>query len=760
VKSPHKKPSFPSKDDLLAFIRQAPGKIGTREVARAFGLKNADRAILKRMLRQLADAGLIERRRKKLHHPGSLPHVVLSDITARDADGELIALPSEWDEAEHGPAPRIRVRVPRRARPSEVAGVGDRALLRVEESGEKDDAIRYSGRVIKLIDRGRQRVLGIFRAAPGGGGRLAPINKKELGRELAIPPGGGGDARDGDLVAVEVAARRSGYGLPSARVTERLGSLASERAVSLIAIHAHSIPHVFPPAAIAEAEAAKPARLAGREDWRTLPLVTIDPADAKDHDDAVHAVRDDDPKNPGGFVITVVIADVAHYVRPGSALDREALIRGNSVYFPDRVVPMLPERISNDLCSLKPGEDRTALGVRLVVGADGRKRSHSFHRVLMRSAARLSYVQAQAAIDGWPDETTGPLLASVLEPLYSAYRAVKRARDARAPLDLDLPERKIVLTAHNTVDRVMTPERLDAHRLIEEFMILANVAAAETLERARVPLIYRVHDEPDPERVNALREFLQSLDISFPKGGALRAEHFNRILARVKGRDVEKLVNEVVLRTQAQAEYTAENYGHFGLNLRRYAHFTSPIRRYADLVVHRGLIRAVRLGDGGLPQEQDVAALGEIGAQISAAERRAMKAERETFDRLLAHFLADRIGATFEGHISGATRAGLFVKLDDTGADGFVPARTIGADYFRYHEDRHAMIGARSGETYRLGDPVTVRLVEAAPVAGALRFELLSEGGYNVAGRRPMRREHSARVPSGNRPRRARMGKQ
>jgi ribonuclease R len=759
VKSPHKKPAFPSKDDLLAFIRQAPGKIGTREVARAFGLKNADRATLKRMLRQFADEGLIERRRKKLHHPGSLPHVVLSDITARDADGELIALPSEWDEAEHGPAPRIRVRIPRRARPSEVAGVGDRALLRVEESGENDDAIRYSGRIIKLVDRGRQRVLGIFRAAPDGGGRLAPIDKKAVGRELAIPPGAGGDARDGDLVAVEVATRRSGYGLPSAHVTERLGSLASERAVSLIAIHAHSIPHVFPAAAVAEAQAAKPARLAGREDWRKLPLVTIDPADAKDHDDAVHAVRDGDPNNPGGFVITVAIADVAHYVRPGSALDREALIRGNSVYFPDRVVSMLPERISNDLCSLKPGEDRAALAVRLVVGADGRKRSHSFHRVLMRSAARLSYVQAQAAIDGWPDETTGPLLASVLEPLYCAYRAVKRARDARAPLDLDLPERKIVLTAHNTVDRVMTPERLDAHRLIEEFMILANVATAETLERARVPLIYRVHDEPDPERVNALREFLQSLDISFPKGGALRAEHFNRILARVKGRDVEKLVNEVVLRTQAQAEYTAENYGHFGLNLRRYAHFTSPIRRYADLIVHRGLIRALRLGDGGLPQEQDGAALGEIGAQISAAERRAMKAERETFDRLLAHFLADRVGATFAGHISGATRAGLFVKLDDTGADGFVPARTIGADYFRYHEDRHALIGTRSGETYRLGDPVTVRLVEAAPVAGALRFEILSEGRYNVAGRRPMRREHQARAPSENRSRRARMGR-
>ena len=391
---------------------------------------------------------------------------------------------------------------------------------------------------------------------------------------------------------------------------------------------------------------------------------------------------------------------MALYVRPGSQLDREAEKRGNSVYFPDRVVPMLPERISNDLCSLRPGEDRAALAVRLVVGADGRKRSHSFHRVLMRSAAKLSYVQAQAAVDGWPDETTGPLLASVLEPLYSAYRAVKRARDARAPLELERPERKIVHKSDGTVDRVVTPARLNSHRLIEEFMILANVAAAETLERARVPLIYRVHDEPDPERVNALREFLQSLDISLPKAGALRAEQFNRILARVKGRDVEKLVNEVVLRTQAQAEYAAENYGHFGLNLRRYAHFTSPIRRYADLIVHRALIRALNLGEGGLNEMRG----GEL-AQIAE-------------------------------HISGVTRAGLFVKLDDTGADGFVPARTIGADYFRYHEDRHALIGARSGETHRLGDRVTVRLVEAAPVAGALRFELLSEGRYNGARRR------------------------
>jgi ribonuclease R len=757
--SPKQQPKIPSKEDLLAFIGAQPGKVGTREIARAFGLKNADRATLKHMLRELSDEGRLERRRKKLHHTGALPSTVLADVTGRDADGELLAVPTEWDEDAHGEPPKIRIMTSRRARPGETAGLGDRALLRVEEI-EPEDGIRHSGRVIKLIDRARHRALGIYRSLPSGGGRLVPIDKKQLGRELAIPAGQSGDAREGDLVAVEVA-RPGRYGLPSGRVVERLGSLKDERAVSLIAIHAHGIPHQFSREALAEAEAAKPATLAGREDWRDIPFVTIDPADARDHDDAVHAAPDRDPKNPGGFVIDVAIADVGHYVRPGTALDREALVRGNSVYFPDRVVPMLPERISNDLCSLRPGEDRAALAARMIVGADGRKRSHSLHRVLIRSAAKLSYEQAQRAIDGWPDDTTGPLLGGVLEPLYAAYRALKRARQERAPLDLDLPERKIVLTAHNTVDRVMTPERLDSHRLIEECMILANVAAAETLERARVPLIYRVHDEPGLEQINALREFLATLDINLPKAGALRPAQFNHILVQVKGRDTEQLVNEVVLRTQAQAEYASENYGHFGLNLRRYAHFTSPIRRYADLIVHRGLIRTLKRGDGALPPDADVALLGEIAAQISATERRAMKAERETADRLIAHFLADQIGATFDGRISGVTRAGLFVKLTDTGADGFIPARLIGDEYFRYHEAGHTFVGNDSGAAYRLGDPVSVRLVEAAPVAGALRFEMLSEGKADrrlgrVRTVRPQRGRKEQRRPERPRLRQAR----
>ncbi len=735
VKHHSKQAPFPSKEEILAFIGEKPGQIGTREIARAFNLKNDRRVELKRMLRELADEGRVEAKRKKLHYPGALPQVTLADITGCDNDGELIATPTEWDEDAHGAVPKIRIATPRKPRPGEVAGVGDRALLRVEETGE--DGVRYSGRVIKIIDKAKVRALGIFRALPDGGGRLIPIDKKQLGKELAIPRDATKDAQDGDLIAVSVA-QHSRLGLPIARVEERLGSIKSERAVSLIAIHAHNIPHVFPVAVEAEAHAAQAADLAGREDWRKLELVTLDPVDAKDHDDAVHAAPDPNPDNAGGHILTVAIADVAQYVRPGSALDREALKRGNSVYFPDRVVPMLPERISNDLCSLRAGEDRAALAVRMIIGRDGRKRSHTFHRVLMRSAAKLNYQQAQAAIGGRSDEITETLVDNVLKPLYAAYETLQKAREARGPLDLDLPERKILLKADGTVDRVISPERLESHRLIEEFMILANVAAAETLEAARVPLIYRVHDEPSLEKVEALRQFMATLHISVPKGGALRAEQFNRILAQVKGQDHEKLVNEVVLRSQSQAEYAAENYGHFGLNLRRYAHFTSPIRRYADLIVHRGLVRARHFGADGLPGSQDTAALTEISAQISAAERRAMKAERETNDRLIAHHLADRIAARFYGRISGVTLDGLFVKLDETGADGFIPARTIGSEYFRYEEAMHAMVGNRSGETHRLGDRVTVKLVEAAPVAGALRFELLSEGRIMTgAQRRP-----------------------
>ena len=751
--------ALPSRDQLLAYVggeaapdgRTPPARVTKREIARAFGVNGAEKAELKMLIKNLEADGAIKRGRKTLRRQGRLPALVLADIVERDRDGELIAKPVEWDEA--GEAPRILVRRARDKREGGLApGLFARVLLRVEfdaEAAAQDPA--YSGRVVKIVDKATARMLGVYRELEGGGGRALPVEKRGAAREIFVPAGMSGGAAEGDLVALETL-REGRFGLPTARVVERLGSVKSERAISLIAITAHGIPNVFSAATLHEAEAARPAGMDHREDWRSLPLVTIDPPDAKDHDDAVHAAPDADADNPDGFVLTVAIADVAHYVRPGSSLDKEALERGNSVYFPDRVVPMLPERISNDLCSLRPDEDRPALAVRMIIGKDGRKRKHTFHRIMMRSHAKLSYEQAQRAIDGAADETTAPLLESTLRPLYAAYAAMKIEREQRSPLDLDLPERKLILNEDGSLKGVRWPERLDAHRLIEEFMILANVAAAESLEAAKAHLIYRAHDAPGIEKLNDLSEFLATLGVKFAKGERVRPAQFNGILTRVKGDPSEQLVNEVVLRSQAQAEYTNENYGHFGLNLRRYAHFTSPIRRYADLIVHRGLIRALNLGPGGQP-DMGVTDLADIAQRISGAERRAMAAERETADRLIAAHMSEQIGASFEARIAGVTRVGLFVRLAQTGADGFIPAATLGADYFRFEEASRALVGSRTGETFRLGDKVEVKLVEAAPFAGALRFEMLSDGGAKRGDRKnssPAKREANKRPRSKN----------
>ncbi len=721
--------ALPTKAAVLAFIAETPGKVGKREIARAFGIKESgDKIALKRLLRELQGTGDVEHREKSFRRPGTLADVVVADVTGRDRDGELLAVPAEWDAQAQGPAPLIRAVTPRRSREGghAPAGVNDRVLLRIEKRLEGENAA-YEGRVIKLLSSRKDWQIGVFRALPDGSGRLMPVDKKGQGREMLIPPGGLNGAKDGDLVSAEIS-REGRFGLKEARVRERLGSLKSERAVSLIAIHTHGIPNEFKPETLAAAADAEPSGIEGREDWRQLPLVTIDPVDAKDHDDAVHAIPDPDPANAGGFVLTIAIADVAAYVRPGSALDREALERGNSVYFPDRVVPMLPERISNDLCSLRADEDRPALAFRVTIDNQGVKLAQSLHRVMMRSVAKLAYLDAQNAIDGKGTALTNPLLEPVLRPLWQAYAALRIARAAREPLDLDLPERKLVLNPDGTVRDVVTPERLDAHRLIEEFMILANVCAAEMLEKLKAPVMYRVHDAPSIEKMNALREFLETLNVSLPKAGNVRPALFNRFLAKVAETDNALLVNEVVLRSQAQAEYSPENYGHFGLNLRRYAHFTSPIRRYADLIVHRSLIRALQLGNDGLPSSMTPEALRDIGQKISVAERRAMAAERETADRLIAHFLADKVGASFTGRIAGVTSAGLFIKLTETGADGFVPVSTLGNDYFAFDDVQSALIGARTSEAFQLGDTVSVKLVEAVPVAGALRFEMLSEG--------------------------------
>jgi ribonuclease R len=710
----------PSREQILTFISENPDAAGKREIAKAFRLKGDDRTWLKDMLRELQNEGLLEKKDKKLKRPGDLPHMVVLDVISRDADGLLIARPAEWP-AHLGASPMVAIRTQRQGK-GPTPGIGDRVLAKTFPNEDKGGPT-YIGRVVKIFDKQRDAVLGVLRHLPDGGFRMEPVERRQP--ELIIDEDDLNGAKPGDLVEV-APLRHARYGLPKGKIVEVVGSLTSEKAVSMIAIHSHDIPHVFPDAVIAESDACRQATLDGREDWRDLPLITIDPPDAKDHDDAVHAAPDDDESNPGGVVATVAIADVAAYVRPGSELDREALKRGNSVYFPDRVVPMLPERISNDLCSLREGEDRPALAVRMIFSAEGKKIRHTFHRVMMRSHVKLSYQQAQAAIDGAPDDKAAPFLDDVLKPLWDGYRALKRGRDSRQPLELDLPERKIVLKEDGTVDRVVVPDRLDAHKLIEEFMIQANVAAAETLEAKRQPLIYRSHDEPSMAKQESLREFLATVGLSLARGANLRPSQFNGILKAVEGSEHNELVNEVVLRSQSQAIYSKENAGHFGLNLRRYAHFTSPIRRYADLIVHRALISALGLGKDGMTKGEEER-LEEISALISATERRAMAAERDTVDRLIAGHLATRLEETFTGRISGVVKAGLFVQLPQFGADGFVPVSTLGDDYYIYDEAGHALVGDRTRKGYRLADTVEVKLVEIAPMAGSLRFEMMSD---------------------------------
>jgi ribonuclease R len=514
------------------------------------------------------------------------------------------------------------------------------------------------------------------------------------------------------VTAEPLPARR--YGPPRVRVVERLGSPDTPGAISLISIANFDIPHVFPAAALAEAAAAKPVDAAGRIDLRPLELVTIDGSDARDFDDAVWAEADPDPLNPRGWHLLVAIADVAHYVTPVSALDREAHERGNSVYFPDRVVPMLPEALSNGLCSLKPEEDRACLAAHLWIDHDGRKLRHRFERAIMRSAARLTYEQIQGARDGGPDL---PIPKARLDALYGAFAALDRARVARGALALDLVEYRVVLDVQTNPVAVEPRRRLDSHKLIEEFMILANVAAAEELEARHRPSLYRVHDAPDPDRVDMLRQALADIDVpglGLAKGQVIRPELFNRVLAKVAGRPEAAVVNDLVLRAQAQATYSPANIGHFGLALPRYAHFTSPIRRYADLLVHRAL-----LGENG-PQD----ALEAIGKHVSATERRATAAERAALERYRARLLGGRIGESFAARVNGVQRFGLFLTLPDTGADGLLPIANLPPDFYRFDERRLRLVGQHSRRIFSLGDALSVRLAEADPIGGRLLFRL------------------------------------
>jgi ribonuclease R len=454
----------------------------------------------------------------------------------------------------------------------------------------------------------------------------------------------------------------------------------------------------------------------------------------------VWATVDDDPANEGGFRAIVAIADVSYYVRTGSALDRDARKRGNSVYFPDRVVPMLPEALSADICSLKQGQDRAALACHLVIDRNGKMLSWRFSRAVIRVAANIAYEDAQAAIEGTaPLPLAGEdadLLESALKPLWACWAALSKARDTREPLDLDLPERRVVLDEKGRILSVAPRDRLDAHRLIEDYMIAANVAAAKALESKKAPVMYRDHEPPSREKLVALKDYLETFGIAFALGQVIRPATFNRILERVEDVNVRPQIMEQVLRTQTQAYYAPVNTGHFGLSLGSYAHFTSPIRRYADLLVHRSLSGAYGMEPRAAALTGDEAErMTMLGELISQAERRAMEAERETIDRYVAAYLAAHVGEVMETRITGVQRFGFFATVEGLGGDGLVPVSTLGVERFTHDEASRALIGEDTGERYAVGQRLKLRLVEANPVSGSLRFEL-PEGANHLPVRR------------------------
>lgn len=718
----------PTREALLDFIRDSDAPVGKREIARAFRLSSGDRAIIADMLAELEEDGAIQRGRSRRYTmEDRLPGVTVVEVAGFDSDGDPVVRPAEVRLSDR----KARIRLVPDGRRGRAPGLGDRILVRLhrESSGS------YTARIMRILDRRPARVFGVFRAQHAGG-RLEPADRK-LKSEFLIAEGNTGGADDGELVACETLPGRA-FGLPLARVVSRIGRASDPKSVSPLVIARHGIPDLFSPEALGQAERAKAAPMDDREDVRDMPLVTIDDEHARDYDDAVWAEADKDPENPGGWRLVVAIADVAWYVRPGDPLDQAAFLRGNSVYLPDRVIPMLPEALSNGWCSLNPGEDRPCLMVRMWISREGKKLRHSFHRAMMRSAARLTYNRVQQARNkGLSGEGDGEIPSGVVTPLYGAFAALLQSREHRGAIDLDMPERRIVLAKDGSVERVEQRKRLDSHRLIEEFMILANICAAETLEAVGQPCMYRLHDDPAPDRVAALRDYLRTLGLRLAGGQAVRPRHFAQLVSRLAGMPYALAVQDAILRSQAKAVYGPENIGHFGLALRRYAHFTSPIRRYSDLLVHRALIAGLRLGMGGLKSDAG-RQFAEIGDHISVTERRAVDAERECFDRLCSHYLSSKTGAVFAGRVTGVERFGLFVELEDTGANGLLPVSALGDAYYVFDETCMALRCDALDEEFRLGDVLQLRLAEVNPVTGTLALEL-ADRPPRLAAHRPSR---------------------
>jgi ribonuclease R len=712
ARTPKTTAPFPSSDQILAYIQGNSSQAGKREIARAFKLNTDQKKELKKILREMEQTGTIKKKRgSKFSEPGKLPSVTVLEVTGPNKEGDLCAKPLNWD----GNSDPVIFMLPER--PGNPAlGKGDRVLARLEET----ETGIYSAKSIRRISNAPDHILGVLIKIKDEL-RIQPTDRRQKG-EMIVRLGDSMDAQPGELVRAEVLPGKR-LGLRYAKITERLESMSAPGAISLIAIHQYDIPIKFPDDAREIANNAKAQPLGKRSDLRHIPLITIDGADARDFDDAVFAELDEDKNNPGGWHLIVAIADVASYISTGDALDKEAKKRGNSVYFPDRVVPMLPESLSNGWCSLVPNEERPCLAVHLWIDKSGHLLRHSFVRGLMLSRARTTYEQIQAAQDGQPDELTAPLVNTVIAPLYEAFQVLDKYRQERSALELELPERKVEIGEDGKVACITPRQRLDSHKLIEEFMITANVAAAQSLEKNKQPCMYRIHDRPSPEKLGAFTEFLETLEYTFAKGQVIKPIQFNQILRKASNTPNSHMINQMVLRSQAQAEYSPINIGHFGLALSRYCHFTSPIRRYSDLLVHRALINANKLGDDGL--KDDDGNFKELGIHLCSTERRAASAERDAMNRYIAGHLSTRIGSIFNARINGVTRFGLFVTLDETGADGLVPISSLAGDYYDIDATGHSLIGQNSGNMYQLGQAVEVMLREATPVSGGLIFQII-----------------------------------
>lgn len=709
---------LPTRRQVLDFIAQSAEPAGKREIAKAFGLKGTEKIALKALLKDMAEEGLIDGNRTAFHAMGGVPRVTVLRVVEID-EGHVLAIPDSWSPDDASPPPRLRVIEPR-GKPKErqaALRIGDRILARTEEAGGEGSG-KWLAHPMKRLPQQSEQIMGVVEIDGAGKGWLAPIDKRE---RHAAPISDLGGAEAGQLVLAEPAGRTPRSGM---KVTSVLGDPLAPRAFSLIAIHKHGIPCVFSGEALdaAQAAAALPLAESHREDLRHLPIVAIDPSDARDHDDAIWA----QPDGQGGYRAVVAIADVSFYVRPGGQIDREARQRGNSVYFPDRVVPMLPEVLSADVCSLKSGADRAAMVCHLTIAPDGRIRDFRFTRALVRIAEVIAYEEAQARIDEGRAE-------GHLTDLWGAWRLLEKAREDRDPLALELPERRVVLDEKGRITQVALRERLDAHRVVEDFMIAANVAAAKALEAKVAPVVYRIHEPPSREKLLALKDYLATFGRKLSLGQVITPSLFNRMLKDVSDEAEKALVMEAVLRSQTQAYYGPRNAGHFGLALGSYAHFTSPIRRYSDLLVHRALVDAYGL-EQPRPANHDIPAtsglsdrdrsdLARVSDAISAAERRAMEAERETIDRYVAAWLSSRVGEVFDTRITGVQKFGLFATILGLGGDGLVPVSTLGAERFAYDEKAQRLVGELSGEEFAMGMILKLRLAEANPLTGALKFE-------------------------------------